>query len=347
MQVIHTTTKQINPYFGSLVQGLKSHGIDIDGEQGHLSIRHSLRGRGYDIVHVHFAADSPLGFLDELARLVWYRLRGSRIVKTCHNIRPHSSLHPRFAYWSERILAGLADHIMFFTDDQRKAFCCYYNVSPPSYSVICHPYADNYANDMDRASARSFLGLGNDDFVYLIFGLVRADKNYDRAIETFQKHHSENEKLLVAVGPHNVNPIEASAFTRCQQLIARSNGDIVAHLGFVPDDEVQRYFKAADVLLVPFTENTSSATFMMSVTFEIPFISVENEFNRHVLPDTCGIFIRSLDELPLAMKKIKDCDLDAMRREIALHRPKYSWDHVLNDHIRAYESILSPIQSRS
>jgi hypothetical protein len=61
MRVIHTTTKQINPYFGSLVQGLKSHGIAIDGEQGHLSIRHSLGGHGYDIVRVHFVSDNPWG----------------------------------------------------------------------------------------------------------------------------------------------------------------------------------------------------------------------------------------------------------------------------------------------
>jgi glycosyltransferase involved in cell wall biosynthesis len=151
----------------------------------------------------------------------------------------------------------------------------------------------------------------------------------------------------VAICPHHVNAVETLAFRRCRDLVARGNGDIVSHLGFIADDEVQRYFKAADILLVPFTENTSSATFMMTVTFEIPFISVENAFNRHVLPDGCGIYIRSLDELTGAMKKIKDCDLHAMRREIAFHRPKYSWDNVLNEHIKAYESILSPMRSRS
>jgi glycosyltransferase involved in cell wall biosynthesis len=182
MRVIHTINNQMNPYFGSLVEGLKAHGIEADGEQGYLSIRHSFSGRGYDIVHVHFVSDDPPGFLDELARLVWYRLRGSRIVKTCHNIRPHSSLHPRLAYWSERIVSHLSDHMIFFTDEQRKEFCSYYCVKAASYSVICHPYADNYANNMDRATARSSLGLGNEDFVYLIFGLVRADKNYHRVV---------------------------------------------------------------------------------------------------------------------------------------------------------------------
>ena len=347
MRVIHTTNNQRNPYFGSLVKGLKSHGIEIDGENWYLSIRRSLGGQRYDIVHVHFVSDNPLEFLNQLARLVWYRLRGSRIVKTCHNIRPHSSLHPRLAYWFERIVSRFADHMIFFTDEQRKEFCCHYHVKAASYSVICHPYADNYANNMDRAAARSSLGLGKDDFVYLIFGLVRASKNYDRVIESFHQHHSEKDKLLVAIGPHDVNPIEALAFERCRDLVARSDGDIVAQFGFIPDDEVQRYFKAADVLLVPFTENTSSATFMMSVTFEIPFISVENAFNRKVLPDNCGLYIQSLGELSAAMKEIKDCDLQSMQREIAIRKPKYSLENVVYEHRQLYASILPPMRSRS
>src|SRR5216683_6241881 len=103
MRVIHTISIQINPYFGSLVAGLKSHGCEA--ENGYLSIRGTLRGQRYDIVHVHFVSDRPLPFLKEFAKLAWYRLLGSRIVKTCHNIRPHSTLHPRLAYWFERIVS--------------------------------------------------------------------------------------------------------------------------------------------------------------------------------------------------------------------------------------------------
>jgi glycosyltransferase involved in cell wall biosynthesis len=193
---------------------------------------------------------------------------------------------------------------------------------------------------MNRVSARSSLGLGNDEFVYLIFGTVRTNKNYDRVIESFQRHHSEKDRLLVVIRRFDVNYIERSAFKRCQDLLARDNRGIISHFGLVPDEEVQRYFKAADVLLVPFTDNTSSATFMMTLTFAIPFISLENAFNRHVLPESCGIFIRSLDELPCAMRKMKDYDIHLMRREIAIRREKYSWDKVVVEHLKSYASIL-------
>jgi glycosyltransferase involved in cell wall biosynthesis len=341
MRVIHTISKQTNPYFGSLVEGLNSHGVEA--EHGYLSIRGSLSGLRYDIVHVHFVSHRPLGFLDEFTRLAWYRLLGSRIVKTCHNIRPHSTIHPRLAYWFERVVSRIADHILFFTNEQREEFCAYYRFKPASYSLISHPHPDNYDQSMDRATARSSLGLGRDDFVYLIFGVVRADKNYDRVIESFQQQHSTNDRLLVAISQHGVSPSDASAFERCRHLLARDNRDIIPHFGLLPNDEVQRYFKAADVLLVPFTDNTSSTTFMMSFTFEIPFISVGNAFNRHVVPDSCGIYMRSLDELPHAMRKIKECDLPLMRREIAIRRREYSWDKAVSEHLEAYASILQPM----
>src|SRR5439155_20501347 len=122
----HTKKKQPNPYFGSLVARLKAHGVEADGEHGYLSILGSFRGDVYDIVHVHFVADSPLDFLDEFTRLAWHRLLGSRIVKTCHNIRPHAARHPRLAFWFERLVNGVADHVIFFTDEQRKDFCAHY-----------------------------------------------------------------------------------------------------------------------------------------------------------------------------------------------------------------------------
>jgi beta-1,4-mannosyltransferase len=342
MRVIHTIRKQINPYFGCLVNGLKLRGIEA--EHGYLSILGSLFGRRYDIVHVHFASDSLLQFLDEFARLVWHRLLGCRIIKTCHNVRPHSSINPRLAYWFERIIGRLADHMIFFTDGQRKEFASYYRLSPASWSVICHPYPDCYPNTMKRATARSALGLSDDDFVYLIFGGVRANKNYDRVIESFRLSHGDNAKLLVAISAHAVNPTETAAFERCRDLLSRPNPNIVAHVGLIPDHEVQRYFNAADVLLVPFTDNTSSATFMMSLAFCIPFVAVENAFNRHVLPDTCGIYIRSLDELPYAMNRIKGCDLRSMRHEIDCRRAKYGWDTVVSEHVQSYSSVLRPTQ---
>src|SRR2546427_5612734 len=164
MRVIHTVTKQRNPYFGSLVAGLKSHGCKA--EHGYLSIRGSLRGQRYDIVHVHFVSDRLLGFLDEFARLAWYRLLGTRIVKTCHNIRPHSTHHPQLAYWFERIVSRFADHIVFFTNEQRKEFCSHYRFMPASYSVICHPYPYTYDNSMDPTTARSSLCIAKGAFVF-------------------------------------------------------------------------------------------------------------------------------------------------------------------------------------
>jgi glycosyltransferase involved in cell wall biosynthesis len=330
---------QGNPYFGDLVDGIKARGVH--SETGFLSIKGSLRGTRYDVIHTHFLHDSPLWCVDDLARLAWYRLLGSRIVKTCHNVKPHSTGHPWVAYLAEAIVNRVADHVIFFTDGQRQEFCEYYRFTPANSSIICHPYPDNYCSDVDRSAAREWLGLAVDDFVYLIFGLVRANKNYDAVIEAFQTQHAENDKLLVAIGPHRSNPSEIQAFERCKSLLERDERGIVSNLGYMPDEDVPRYFRAADVVIVPFTGTTSSTSFMLSVSFEIPFIAIGNSFNREVLPERCGLYIDTLGELSQAMLRIKACNLQVMQREIASRKPALSWERVISDHIDVYTKVLN------
>ena len=340
MRVIHIVRDNVNPYFGTLVRGLRDSGLDVKDYDGYLSIRQPLRGARYDVVHVHFVPDRLRPFLDAFIRLAWYRLLGSRIVKTCHNIRPHSTLNPRLAFCFERLACYFANHVIFFTEEQRQEFVAYYGFSPRHFSIISHPYFDNYQNTIGRCEARASLGLGDDDFVYLLFGGVRAYKNYDRVIGAFQENHAAGDKLLVAIRPNSWNPIEAAAFARCQDLLAKDSRDMIVRIGFVPDEEVQRHFNAADVVLLPFTDNTSSASFMMAVAFEIPFIAVSNSFNRSVLPETCGIFVDSLENVSDAMKRIKASDVARMRREIASRKSDYEWSRIVAAHVQAYRSVV-------
>src|SRR5262245_55895996 len=111
MRVVHNLARQTNPYFGDLVDRAKARGVN--SETGFLSFKDSLRGTRYDVIHTHFLHETPLGCMDDMARLAWYRLLGSRIVKTCHNVKPHSTPYPWVAYLAESVVNRLADHVIF------------------------------------------------------------------------------------------------------------------------------------------------------------------------------------------------------------------------------------------
>lgn len=340
IKVIHLPPNMKNPYFPLLAKYLGEAGIEIDNRTGYLSLSMAFYQRTYyDLVHVHFLPERLYRFIGFILRLFVYRLAGIRVIKTCHNIRSHSG-GSYWKDWQEKIFAHFVDHMIFFTEGQYQEYCEYYRFRPQSYSVIPHPKLDIFPNTTNRDTARSSFGIHAQDFVYLIFGAVLHFKNYDHAIEIFQKIRRPQDRLLLSIQPHPVNKIEQEAFERCKQLLEEDQEGIIAHIGYLEDDILQRYFNAADVILLPFEDNTSSTTFMLTLDFEIPFISIINSFNQYVLNEKCGIYIHSVNELQEAMIKIRNTDLKTMRQEIVKRKSLFCWKPMIEKHIEVYQLCL-------
>jgi glycosyltransferase involved in cell wall biosynthesis len=289
---------------------------------------------------VHFISHAPRVFAEQLFRCAFYRLFGSRIVKTCHNIRPHTSEKAMSFFLCEKIFSSFADHIIFFTEGQYQEFCQFYHLTPRRHSIIPHPYLDQYSPTTNREAARASLGIGPRDFVYFIFGGTLRYKNYDRVIAVFQNIRGPHDRLLAAIRP-STNPDEHEAFERCKRLLVEDRDQIIINSDFLDDDALQCYFGAADVIVLPFEDSTSSASFMLTLEFEIPFIAIANSFNRNVLNEKCGIYIRSIGELTDAMIRIKQEDLQPMRQEIVKRKPLFTWRRVVEQHIDMYRRIAS------
>lgn len=353
MKIIHLPQNKLNPYFETLARLIsEKQGFQVDAHTGYLSIKQAIGGKRYDLIHVHFipGSQSILKFLWYLSRILLYKALGSKILKTCHNIRPHSHHKSSGNYYAERIFAKITDHMLFFTEGQYAEFCEYYKYTPKNKSIIPHPYYGIYPNKIPRNRARALLGFTNDNFVFLIFGSVLKFKNYDRAIKDFFTICSKNDRLIAAISPHLVSEIEKKAFDDCQQLLQERTTDkykCVSDLRFLDNDKLQDYFNAADVILFPFTDNTSSGSFMLTLDFEIPFIAISNNFNKNILNEKCGIFIENIDELQGAMKHIKTCDLDVMRTEITKIKPTFSWSRIIEQHLRAYKKCLGACRSET
>ncbi len=50
---------------------------------------------------------------------------------------------------------------------------------------------------------------------------------------------------------------------------------IVSRIGFVPDDEVELYFKAADVLVLPYANISQSGVLFLGYGFGLPLIAAD------------------------------------------------------------------------
>ncbi len=140
--------------------------------------------------------------------------------------------------------------------------------------VIKHPLFESIPNFISREEARSKFGFNDNDFVLSFLGTFRSHKEIMLMYKIFKKLKINNKRLLIGGG-------DVYDYTnRLTMLISRikkwyyTGKKLTTSFGkYVDDCEVQYYYKAADIILIPRIQNLNSGVALMAMTFNIPFIA--------------------------------------------------------------------------
>jgi glycosyltransferase involved in cell wall biosynthesis len=102
-----------------------------------------------------------------------------------------------------------------------------------------------------REAARQWLAVPEDAPVFLFLGLLSARKGADLLLEALPRLEAEapgDWRFLVVGQPELVGEPELE---RCRSRLERPER-LVARLGFAPDEDLDRYFLAADAVVLPY-----------------------------------------------------------------------------------------------
>ena len=127
-------------------------------------------------------------------------------------------------------------------------------------------YSGYYPQTKTRRQAREVLGLGEKEFVFLVFGSIRPYKNITRTIEAFRRVREPFARLLIA------GRKQFPAYARTVLAEARQDPRTIIHAREIPDDEVQNFFLASDVLALPRPVYCSGAA-VLALDFGLPLLS--------------------------------------------------------------------------
>ena len=266
--------RAMNPYTWLLYTHLAELGVRVRD----FTPARALRG-GYDVLNVHWpekALNSKslpgrlAGATAALMLLEAARLHGARIVWTAHNARPHESRHPRLEDWFWSGLVRRVDAVIHPSVAGRHAVEARFSelASRPSAVVPLGHFRGTYPDTVSRDEARATLGVPSDAHVIAFLGLVRPYKNVPHLVRTVRAIPRDigNIILLVAGAPHTA---ELAAEVR-----EAAGGDprVRLALAHVPDGDVQRYLRAADLVVLPFKEITNSASALLALSFDRPVL---------------------------------------------------------------------------
>jgi glycosyltransferase involved in cell wall biosynthesis len=310
---------------------LRNAGVQV--VKGDLSGRWLLKNfRGVSYLHIHwpsfFYADrSSIASLRKFVRFVFLlaltRVFRIRLVWTAHNLYPHDrskiAVLDRLA---RKVTVWLSYRIFVHGSCAASVVTREFPGAHGKLVTIPHGnWIDYYAHGCSRGGARQRLGLAPSEFVFLFLGLCKEYKNLEYLIRCFQ-NGPFGETALWIVG--RFQSAEYRDRVKAQIEIAPSR----IHLEdrFIPNDELQYYLGACDVVVLPYADILTSGSAMLAISFGRPVIAPRLGHLQDVITPDCGVLYdpsEGAEGLSLAMEQVQSRQFDeAIIRE---HARTFDW----------------------
>lgn len=190
-----------------------------------------------------------------------------------------------------------------------------------------------------RAQARQILGIPEDAFVVLSFGMIRRDKHIEDIIQAVSL--VEGAVLLVAGMPLGVEEHEIRGWVEDAGIADRC----LLHLTYVAESDIPTYFSAANVAVLAHREGFpgQSGPLNLACAFSVPVVvSDVGDIGSVVRQNGLGHTFPPRDWRALARKL---CDIQTngppkgCRENLQEYAEKHSWNQTVLVYLKAYESL--------
>lgn len=198
------------------------------------------------------------------------------LIFVCHNVFPHE----RFPF--DKILTKMTlkngKHFIVHAKEEEAELK---QIMPnPNCQVTPHPSYNAFCfAKMTKMQARTQLSLPQDEKVLLFFGFVRPYKGLKHLINAMPdiKERLGNVTLLI-VGEFGNAEDKEGYVSQIKMLAASSSGleaSIIIYDGYTPDREVEKYFAASDMVVLPYESATQSGIVQIAYGFGKPVTVTE------------------------------------------------------------------------
>ena len=209
------------------------------------------------------------------------------IIGLVHNMMPHepSLLDKIFpAHYVKNVDAFVSLSKSVLTDinkfDKKK--------KPKAFSP--HPIYDHYGALLPKNDAKKMLNLDTNVNYLLFFGFIRAYKGLDILLEAFADERIKQLPIkLIVAGEFYENEQTYLEIIKNHNL----NENVLLFNNFIPDNQVNQFFSACDVVVQPYKTATQSGITQIAYHFEKPMIVTHVGGLAEIVPDgKCGYVVQ-------------------------------------------------------
>jgi glycosyltransferase involved in cell wall biosynthesis len=305
----------------------------------------------------HILWNNKFQTIDRVILMLYYRLLGKRVVLTAHNVNAGTrdatdSLLNRLTL---RVQYLLSDHIFVHTESMKSELVGTFGVRE-SHITVVHFGINNAVpqTSITPTEAKRRLGIARDEKTILFFGNIAPYKGLEYLIAAFRRISGSGSGYRLIIAGRIKQGCEAYWSTIETMLGQEPERDgILLRIEYIPDEDTELYFKAADVLVLPYVTIFQSGVLFLGYSFGLPVLAADvGCLKDDIVPGKTGSVFAPQDSTGLANELeayfSSDLfrDLDAQRGAITEYaRAKYSWDVVADVTRQVYMNLLQPSSS--
>lgn len=250
----------------------------------------------------------------------------TKVLYVCHNVFPHE----RFLmdHFLTKLVLRQGD--LFLVQSESDA-ADLLEINPNAvYKRTVHPIYNMFRmKGMGASEARNKLQISEKDKMLLFFGFVRPYKGLKYLLEAMPQIRSRYPEVqLFVVGDFD------SDKNSYLELIQKLNLKACVQIrdGYIPDSEVEPYFAASDLIVLPYESATQSGIVQIAYGFQKPVVATRVGGLPEAVIDGCtGYLSNPCDPHSLAEAVIRFFDedkADEFSENVVKEAEKYSWERL-------------------
>lgn len=303
----------------------------------------------------HILWNNKFEWFDRTLLLMYYRLLGRKILFTAHNVNAakRDGCDNAFNRLTLGIQYRLVSHIFVHTQKMKGELLGDFAVPDGKISVI--PFGINNTTPMTGlkgVEARKTLALKPDQKVALFFGQIAPYKGLEYLVAALPElvRCRPDFRLVIA------GKVKKGCESYWREIKAALSSEgirerVITKIEHIPDEDVEIYFKAADVLVLPYTHIFQSGVPFLAYNFGLPVIATDvGSLKDDIIDGKTGFVCKPRDPGDLVMAIMSFfssemyCRLDVRRNEIRrIANERYSWAIVGTTTKRVYGSLLDQL----
>jgi D-inositol-3-phosphate glycosyltransferase len=299
----------------------------------------------------HILWNNKFEYFDRTLLMLYYRFLGKSIVFTVHNVNAdrRDAKDTRLNRLTLRIQYRLTHHIFVHTEKMKQELIEEFGVQGARVTVI--PFGINNAvanTSLTPHDAKLRLGLDENARALLFFGRITPYKGLEYLIAAFRQvlATGSNCRLIIAGKPDRCEEYWKAIREQIREDVQR--GQVLLRADFIPDDETEVYFKAADAVILPYRNIYQSGVLFLGQSFGLPTLAADvGSLKDDIVEGKTGFAFRPEDPADLA-RAIEQyfasdlyANLNSRRREIRDYATqRHSWEVVGQMIMGVYASLL-------